>query len=323
MKKILFTTALLSTLILTGCAGGEEKIASYKSGEVTEAELVAKMKENYGEDTLQQMIIEDVLVSKYGDKVSEETVLENYNKEKSMYGSEEEFVQVLESSGYTETSYKDIIKYSLLMEETVKDHTDITEDELKVAYEEYVPAVTAAHILVEDEDTAKDLIKQIKDGADFATLAQENSIDYGTAEQGGELQFSTGEMVPEFEEAAFALNDDEVTENPVQSDYGFHIIKMIDKNEKGTLEEEKEELESNILTYKISDSAYVFGILSDILKDEGIEIVDADLAAAMDEYLKVNETVEEQAVEQSEESTEESTEETPVEESKAEESESK
>ena len=74
-----------------------------------------------------------------------------------------------------------------------------------------------------------DLLKKIKGGGDFAALAKQYSEDPGSKENGGELpEFPRGQMVPEFEAAAFALNKDQVSDI-VTSAFGFHIIKMMDK----------------------------------------------------------------------------------------------
>lgn len=87
--------------------------------------------------------------------------------------------------------------------------------------------VSARHILVEDEDKAKALIEELKGGADFAELAKENSIDPGSAPRGGSLGFfGPGQMVPEFEQAAMALEPGSYTEAPVKSQFGYHIIKV-------------------------------------------------------------------------------------------------
>jgi len=89
------------------------------------------------------------------------------------------------------------------------------------------------HILVADEALARDLYEQIKAGGDFAALATANSTDPGSAAQGGSLGWSpTSAYVPEFAEAADAIEVGAVAE-PIQSDYGWHIIRKVDEAKAG------------------------------------------------------------------------------------------
>ena len=91
--------------------------------------------------------------------------------------------------------------------------------------------VQARQILVQTEQQAQDIITQLNQGADFATLAQKDSIDPG-AKNGGELGwFSQTEMVPAFANAAFALKPGEYTKTPVQTQFGWHVIKLEDTRE--------------------------------------------------------------------------------------------
>jgi peptidyl-prolyl cis-trans isomerase C len=84
--------------------------------------------------------------------------------------------------------------------------------------------VQARQILVQTEQQAQDIITQLNQGADFATLAQKDSIDPG-AKNGGELGwFGQSEMVPAFANAAFALKPGEYTKTPVQTQFGWHVI---------------------------------------------------------------------------------------------------
>ena len=87
----------------------------------------------------------------------------------------------------------------------------------------------ARHILVEKEDEAKSLIAQIKGGAKFEDLAKKNSKDPGSAENGGDLDWANpGNYVPEFSAAMTKLQKGQVTDAPVKSQFGFHIIKLED-----------------------------------------------------------------------------------------------
>ena len=102
--------------------------------------------------------------------------------------------------------------------------------ETRYAEAEPVEQVKAAHILVEEEETAREIAAKLEDGADFADLAAEHGTD-GTAEQGGDLGwFEQGDMVPEFAEAAFALETGAVSD-PVKSPFGWHLILLQERRE--------------------------------------------------------------------------------------------
>lgn len=86
--------------------------------------------------------------------------------------------------------------------------------------------VHAAHILVASEDEAKKIIAELKGGADFAALAKAHSTDPGAA-QGGDLGwFKKGDMLPAFADAAFAMQPGQISETPVHTQYGWHVIKV-------------------------------------------------------------------------------------------------
>jgi parvulin-like peptidyl-prolyl isomerase len=123
--------------------------------------------------------------------------------------------------GLSEAQFREIIA-SLVLREKVFD--EVTKD---VPNEE--EQVWARHILVETEEEAQDVLARLEAGEDFAALAQEVSIDTGTASDGGDLGwFGRGKMVPEFEDAAFALEPGEISP-PVETSYGYHIIQVMDK----------------------------------------------------------------------------------------------
>jgi peptidyl-prolyl cis-trans isomerase C len=106
----------------------------------------------------------------------------------------------------------------------------IYEDKVKLLPPE--DEVQARHILVASEEEAKKLLERVKAGEDFAQLAKENSGDAGSKGQGGMLgYFGKGQMVPEFEEAAFALKKGDVSA-PIRSQFGWHIIKVEDRRQK-------------------------------------------------------------------------------------------
>jgi len=103
----------------------------------------------------------------------------------------------------------------------------------------------ASHILVENEKLAKSLLTQIKAGANFGDLAKKNSLDKGSAVNGGSLDWvSPSSLVPEFSNAMVALNSGQISQTPVKSQFGWHIIKLDEVREQKvpTLDEVKPQL---------------------------------------------------------------------------------
>jgi peptidyl-prolyl cis-trans isomerase C len=123
---------------------------------------------------------------------------------------------------------------------TEKAARDLYEEVIKEVPEE--ERIRARHILVETEDEAKEIKKQLDEGGDFAKLAKEKSQDPGSGKEGGDLGwFTKEEMVPEFAEAAFGLEEGAISE-PVKSDFGWHIIKVEGKRTKPGFDEVESEL---------------------------------------------------------------------------------
>jgi len=131
----------------------------------------------------------------------------------------------------------------------------ITEDKIKKRYDElaakYKPEdeVRARHILVPTEEEANDILKQLKDGADFSKLATEKSKDTGSSKQGGDLgYFPRSAMVKPFADAAFGMKTGEVSDKPVKTDFGYHIIKVEDRRKSSAppLTEVKEQISAQV-----------------------------------------------------------------------------
>lgn len=136
------------------------------------------------------------------------------------------------------------LSVDLLLDQEVRPALSVTADEVRAFYDENVErfqegeSVRASHILITVPENASDeerqqarvrteeILNRLHAGADFATIAREESEDPGTAPQGGELGFFTrGQMVPPFEEAAFSLEPGAISA-PVETPYGFHIIQV-------------------------------------------------------------------------------------------------
>lgn len=134
-----------------------------------------------------------------------------------------------------------------------------TDEKLQAAYQNYVanaepePKIKARHILVKTEDEGKELIKELDGGADFAELAKSKSTG-PSGPQGGDLgYFGKGQMVPAFEEAVFGMEVGEHSKSPVQTRFGWHVIKVEDRVQYKTFEEKEPELRSEMSGAILSD----------------------------------------------------------------------
>ena len=142
---------------------------------------------------------------------------------------------------------------------------NIKEENLKASYNNFIADETsreeikASHILIDTESEAIDVINMLNDGDDFAELAKNKSTG-PSGPSGGDLGwFKRGQMVPPFEKAAFSLNKNEITQRPVQTQFGWHVIKIFDKRipEAPSYESMKnkliQDLERKIVSKKIQD----------------------------------------------------------------------
>ena len=151
------------------------------------------------------------------------------------------FAQEAEKRGIAASAdYKaqmELARQSILIRELFEDHKNkhpVTDAEAKAEYDKFKSQTTgteyrARHILVEGEEEAKALTAQIKGGAKFEDLAKEKSKDPGSGANGGDLDFAKPESyVPEFGAAMAKLKKGEMTETPVKTQFGWHIIKLED-----------------------------------------------------------------------------------------------
>ena len=114
----------------------------------------------------------------------------------------------------------------------------------------------ARHILVDSEDEAKKLIAQIKNGAKFEDLAKKNSKDTGSAENGGDLGFAKpGGYVPEFANALQSLKKGQMTDTPVKTQFGYHIIRLEDTRaaQFPAFEEVKDKVKQQVQQVKLQE----------------------------------------------------------------------
>jgi foldase protein PrsA len=197
-------------------------------------------------DYIKTMILEDLIALKAMEIyfADDETVLpEDYETAAddfvTMVTGEETASAYMEKYNVSDQALKDFYisqYYSVAFFEELKASIpEVTDEDVQAYYDENqaafeVDEVTARHILVEDKDLAEEILAKIKAGEDFAELAAEYGTD-GTAARGGDLgTFGRNAMIPDFEAAAFALEIGELS-GVVETEFGFHIIQVTDKNQ--------------------------------------------------------------------------------------------
>lgn len=284
-KNLLAAVGLCCITLLAACndneaADDQTAVAVVNGTEITESEFVNTLKQRYGDATLEEMIRRDILLKAGEDiELTDEEIQEELDKFRTNLGvqDDEELLNVLRSQFNIEADSLDTFTEEYIIPPLILQHlasadVEVTEEAKQAYYEEnsdqFSEQVEASHILVEDEETAQEVLDKLEAGEDFAALAQEYSID-GSAANGGELgYFGKGRMVAPFEEVAFSLEVGEISE-PVESDYGFHIIKVT--GQKASYEDFADDIEQLLIQEQSKSSEEV---MNELLEQSDIDIRD-------------------------------------------------
>lgn len=237
-------------------------------------------KDVFKEEILNVMISQELVsqqAQKEGIKVTEQEISNELKSFKEYIGKMPTYLDFLQENQIDDEFLKSHIKQNLIFEKyrnKIMSESNIDESELRTYYEAHLDEykkeeIKASHIFIstlnsmkeplseeeaaKKESEAKELLKRLKSGEDFAKLAKEYSEDDVSAVNGGDLgYFTKGVMLPEFEEAAFKLNKGEMSDI-VKSPSGYHIIKVFDRKvEISSFEDEKENI-LGVIRYDIYD----------------------------------------------------------------------
>lgn len=269
----------------------DEKISKddYKSELSFYASMLASQQQL--KNSIVTMMVQDKLIAndikkndiKVDDKEVEDALMQSVQN----FGGQENFDKTLDDYNMELDKFKETLKKDLMYKkhrEWFDENNKVTDDEIKKYFEDNkdeFAKVDASHILVEDEQTANDIKSRLDNGEDFASLAKEYSKDTASAQNGGDLgAFAKGQMVKEFEDAAFSMKEGEISA-PVKSQFGYHIIKV--NSIKDSFEDSKEEI-----TKKIKDQKYADYIKK--LHEESNVVTDQTTDEATDEDNKESET---------------------------------
>ena len=317
-KKILgITSLLILSLIMTGCGkeievkNGSKVAVSTNKEKYTATEYYNKIKED-SISTLVDLIDKDLLDKKYKTTDEEKKKIEEQLEQIKTYYSQDEnnYKKVLKQYFGTD-SEKEVkkqlslqYKRDLAVKDYIKSH--LTDKEIKDYYNDNIfGEVKASHILItpdakddsadevkeeaekKAEEKAKDIIKQLKDGKDFAKLAKENSDDKATSSKGGDLgYFDLDDMTESFKNAVKELKVDEYTKEPVKTEYGYHIILKTGEKDKPALKDVKSKIKDELTEQKYnSGKAIYYESLKGFREENKIKWNDSTLKKAYENYI--------------------------------------
>lgn len=322
-KKLLICLAVLG--LTSGCGkvstlpNGNDALVSFSNTNlgISAGDLYSEVK-GTALSKLIDMIDTKILLDKYPDKSSDadkyvneqyDLIKTNFKDDKGKFDEEALKEQIYAYYGITDIDkFKDIIRLNYYRTEAVNDYAkkSVTDKQIQKYYDENVYGdISCKHILItpavtdnmSDEDKtkadkeaiqkAKDIIKKLKNGESFDDLAKEYSDDTSNKDKGGDLgYFNTGDMLEEFEKAAFALKKGKYTTTPVKTKYGYHIILKTDEKEKPSLEDKKEEIISTLASEaKSKDTALSINALVELRKEYGMNIEDDEMSKLYSTYI--------------------------------------
>ncbi|MWV43672.1 peptidylprolyl isomerase [Paenibacillus sp. HJL G12] len=253
--------------------GDNEAVATVNGDKITKDKLYGELVAAGGSQTLDGMISETLVnqeAAKKGIKVTQADIDKETAFIKKSYGSEEEFKAALQQNNLTDEEFNKQMDMQVKLRKLIEPDVKVSDDDVKKYFEDNKASfdtpeqVKASHILVATKEEADAILKQLKDGADFATLAKEKSTDPGSKANGGDLgYFGRNQMYKEFEDAAFGLKDGELS-GVIKTDAGYHIIKRTGYKaaHTATLDEKKADIKEQLIYQAIMTKAPTW--LSDI-----------------------------------------------------------
>ncbi|MGK9269119.1 peptidyl-prolyl cis-trans isomerase [Bacillus inaquosorum] len=248
-----------------GASPSGESIATIGGKSVTREEWLKEMEDQYGKSTLEDMInvrVVEQLAKKNDIKVSKSEIDREFLLIKAVNNS------FYEDEHTTEKEWKDQIRYNILLEELLTRDIDISNSEMKSFYNknkelyQFDDSYRIRHIVVKDEEEAREVLKELEGGSSFEAVAAERSTDRYTSPYGGDLGFVTeaSDKIPSaYIEEAKTLNEDEWSEEPIKVSNGYAVIQLKEKLKARTFSyaEVKDQIRRQIAMDQLGDKATV------------------------------------------------------------------
>lgn len=251
MKKALYLILLISFLVfsMSGCAQKERSdspvIASINKESITQDDFIKEISRvpQWARDKFTGKEGKDQFL----DELIKRELIYERAKKMRLHKDTEYLARVEE--------FKKMTLVSLMLKKEVEEKVAVDDAAVKDFFEKNADKLTigsqlkASHILVETEKEADDILEKIDKGEGFAELAKSFSKDTNSAKKGGDLgYFGRGKMVPEFERAVMSMKVGEVSK-PVQTRFGYHIIKLTDikKGKAADFEQSKDAIKKQLI----------------------------------------------------------------------------
>lgn len=279
LKRIVVLAATAAIGLSTAACSSSPTVVNYKGGKITQDEYYTQMKNtSAGQSTLVSLIIYRTLKQQYGDKVSSKKINAEYNKYKKQYGSS--FSSVLSYSGLTTDSFKQNLATNLYSIAALKDLKKVSTAQEKKWWKSYTPDVTVQHISTSSKSDAETVIKKLKSGTSFATLAKKYSTDTATKNKGGKLaafDSTDTSLSSTFKKAAWKLKEGQYTTTPVKTSSGYEVIQVLKVAKKDSYANHRKFIDKQIYQTWAADSNTMTKIIGKVLKKANVEIKDKDL----------------------------------------------
>ncbi len=319
-KKLLLSTLCL--LLITGCKAvkldnGEKAVVTFKEGGISVNELYNELKESYGAEKIMDLIDSKLLDEKYEDTEDVKTYVNQAVKQLKDAAKEANVDLELYINAYYGLkdidAFKDYLALSYKRNLWVQDYAvkAVTDKQLNDYYEQEVYGdIDASQILItidasssasDDEkkeaenkalEKAKSIIKELKDGKDFATAAKEYSQDYSTANNGGKLgKVNTDTVESEVFDALLELKDGSYTTTAVKSSQGYHILYRTSQDEKPELTEDlTNEIKEKIGSEMAVEDGFSTNALKALREENEMKFIDTDLEKSFNDLVSSQET---------------------------------
>jgi foldase protein PrsA len=269
---------------LAACAGGSGgDIASVNGQKISRADFDHKLESSpAARQTLTQLVQQD-LIDQYATNnkvnVSQAEIDKKEADIKAKYPAGQ-FEQILKQQSLTEQDVQNILKQQIVLEKAVAPQVHISDSDVQAYFTknhatfDKPEQVRARHILVADAATASTVLAKIKAGGNWDALAKQYSTDPSSKDKGGELGFfGRGQMVPAFQDAAFAAKVGQVV-GPVKSPFGYHIIQVEEKKPatKATFASVKDQIKAQLVQQQQAQQVPVF--LQNLRSSAKIDVYD-------------------------------------------------